>query len=101
MGEKSLEGFLSKLNAEDEDQKLVILQSLVEKILNYLLTTIETTETRIANLTMGVTNVTQFITQQMNDLTGRLKLLPGLENLKDMSSPPTAPSSATPVSASF
>ncbi len=92
---------MSKLNAEDEDQKFVILQSLVEKILNYLLTTIETTETRIANLTMGVTNVTQFITQQINDLTGRLKLLPGLENLKDMPLPPNAQASATPTSESF
>ncbi|MEX2684981.1 MAG: hypothetical protein Q6373_025625 [Candidatus Sigynarchaeota archaeon] len=93
MSDKSLEGFLKKLEAEkkeadskDED-KLSVLQGVVEKILNYVLTAVETTGNRLMNLESGINNIQAYLTQQLNDLTGRLRQLPGLQGLKDVQVP--------------
>lgn len=91
-----LENFLDSISKKKSDDKLVILQKIVEKILNYLLTTIETTERRIVDLNSGINNITHYIGQQLNDLTGRLRQLPGMEDLKNVSLPDAT--SCTPTS---
>ncbi|MHA1680694.1 MAG: hypothetical protein ACTSUE_06785 [Promethearchaeota archaeon] len=87
MGERNLEDFLSRLNKDDDSERMVILQGIVEKMLNYLLSTIQTTETRISDIQMGILNVNQYLNRQLSDLTGRLRQLPSLEDLK----PPEMP----------
>ncbi len=93
MSEKSLEGFLKKLEDEkkqadskDED-KLVILQGVVEKILNYVFSAVETTGNRLVNLEAGIGNIQAYLSQQLNDLSGRLRQLPGMQGLKDVQVP--------------
>jgi hypothetical protein len=90
MAEKSLEGFLKKLEDEKkqaeskDDDKLAILQGVVEKILNYVFSAVETTGNRLANLEGGIGNIQAYLTQQINDLAGRLRQLPGMQGLKDI-----------------
>ncbi len=93
MSEKSLEGFLKKLEAEkkeadskDED-KFGVLQGVVEKILNYVFSAVESTGNRLVNLESGINNVQAYLTQQLNDLAGRLRQLPGMQGLKDIQVP--------------
>jgi hypothetical protein len=93
MSEKSLEGFLKKLEDEkkqadskDED-KLAILQGVVEKILNYVFSAVETTGNRLVNLEAGIGNIQAYLSQQINDLAGRLRQLPGMQGLKDVQVP--------------
>jgi hypothetical protein len=93
MSEKSLEGFLKKLEAEKkeadnkDDDKLAILQGVVEKILNYVFSAMETTGNRLVNLEAGIGNIQAYLTQQLNDLAGRLRQLPGMQSLKDIQVP--------------
>jgi hypothetical protein len=87
MSEKNLENFLKNLNKEEDEERLVILQRITEKILNYLLTTIETTETRINDLENGMNNISQLLNQQLQELIARLKLAPGLEAINDIQLP--------------
>ncbi len=93
MSERSLEGFLKKLEDEkreadnkDED-KLTILQGVVEKILNYVFGAVETTGNRLVNLEAGIGNIQAYLSQQINDLAGRLRQLPGMQGLKDIQVP--------------
>ncbi|MBN2152988.1 MAG: hypothetical protein JW839_16165 [Candidatus Lokiarchaeota archaeon] len=93
MSEKSLEGFLKKLEDEkkeadsrDED-KFSVLQGVVEKILNYVFSAVETTGNRLVNLEAGIGNIQAYLAQQLNDLTGRLRQLPGMQGLKDIQAP--------------
>ncbi len=93
MSDKSLEGFLKKLEAEkkeadskDED-KFGVLQGVVEKILNYVFSAVETTGNRLVNLEAGIGNIQAYLSQQLNDLTGRLRQLPGMQGLKDVQVP--------------
>ncbi|MHA1370891.1 MAG: hypothetical protein ACTSWN_12805 [Promethearchaeota archaeon] len=86
--EYSLDNLFKRLtHDEKKDERIIILQGIAEKILTYLLTTIETTEMRIADLVNGIYNVTSYLSQQQSDFVGRLKQLPGLENLS-MPAPP-------------
>jgi hypothetical protein len=85
-----MEAFLKRLNKEEDESRIVILQRITEKILNYLFTMIETTETRITDLENGMNNITQLLNQQLQDLIGRLKLAPGLEGIKDVQLPQVA-----------
>jgi hypothetical protein len=91
MSERNLEGFLKKLEdekREDKDEeKLVIVQGIVEKILNYVFSSIEMTSNRISNLESGITNITGYLSQQLNDMTGRLRQLPGMQALNDVQMP--------------
>ncbi|HME53906.1 MAG TPA: hypothetical protein VKM55_16895 [Candidatus Lokiarchaeia archaeon] len=93
MSEKNLENFLKKLEDEKhetgdkDEEKLVIVQGIVEKILNYVFSSIEMTSNRIANLESGISNITGYLSQQLNDLTGRLRQLPGMQALSDVQMP--------------
>ena len=93
MSEKNLENFLKKLedekrDVEDKDEeKLVIVQGIVEKILNYVFSSIEMTSNRISNLESGISNITGYLSQQMNDMTGRMRQVPGLQGLGDIQVP--------------
>lgn len=96
MSEKNLENFLKKLEDEKhetvgkddkDEEKLVIVQGIVEKILNYVFSSVEITSNRIANLESGIVNITGYLSQQLNDLTGRLRQLPGLQALSDVQVP--------------
>nr|MDO8113819.1 hypothetical protein [Candidatus Sigynarchaeota archaeon] len=93
MSERSLENFLKKLEDEKkevdnkEENKLAILQGVVEKILNYVFSSMEMTSNRIVNLESGIGNITSYLSQQLNDLTGRLRQLPGMQGLKDIQVP--------------
>ncbi|NMC03626.1 MAG: hypothetical protein GYA24_00370 [Candidatus Lokiarchaeota archaeon] len=106
--DKSLEGFLKKLEAEkkevdsqDED-KLALLQGVVEKILNYVFSAMETTGNRLVNLEAGIGNIQAYLAQQLNDLTGRLRQLPGMQGLKDIQVPAMeAPANPTAMAQAY
>ncbi|MHA1794419.1 MAG: hypothetical protein ACTSVI_17420 [Promethearchaeota archaeon] len=83
MGEKGLENLLNRLSKEDDDDRILILQGIAEKILSFLLTTIQSTETRLTDLKAGINNISQYISTQFKSLVGRLRTVPGLDDLKE------------------
>ena len=109
MSDKSLEGFLKKLEEEKkeadskDENKFAVLQGVVEKILNYVLSAVETTGNRLVNLESGINNIQAYLAQQLNDLTGRLRQLPGMQGLKDIQVPAldVPPNPATMANAYF
>lgn len=109
MSQRSLENFLRKLTGQDSkkapeedwievgdsetwsdprnEERLIVLQRIVEKILGYMFTTIETTETRLSGFQGGINNINAYLNQQLHDMVARLRELPGMAGLKEVTIP--------------